>query len=228
MSTAKATHQDPHYITVPASADLSTKQYLFMTITSGQLAVAGAGVRVAGVLDNKPNAADVPGTLQYSGVALVIAGGSITAGDAIASDAAGKAVTASGTAIQVGIALAAATSGAYCPVLLTPSGAIASGGALEIVSANGAISVAKQTTLLSISGTKAYTLASGLYDGQRKWIQCSVAASIPSGVVTGVFLDTDGTTARTTATFDAVADQLILEWTGAAWQVLTKTSVTMG
>lgn len=226
--TAKATQQDPHFITVPASADLSTKQGYFMTITSGQLAVAGAGVRVAGVLDNKPNAADKAGTLQYAGVALVLSGGSGSAGDSIASDASGKAVTATGTALQAGVALHAFGSGESVAVLLTPAAPFASGGALEIVSADGAVSVSKLTTLLSISGTKAYTLASGLYAGQRKHIQCSVAGSIPSGVVTGAYLDTDGTTARTTATFDAVADQLILEWTGAAWQVLTKTSVTMG
>lgn len=227
MSTAKATQQDPHYIGVPASGDLSTKQYYFMTITSGQLAVAGAGVRVAGVLDNKPNAANQPGTLQYNGVALVLSAGSITAGDPVASDAAGKAVAATGTAVTAGIALHDCSSAEYVAVLLTPAGAIGTGGALEIVT-TGAISTSKLTTLLSITGTKAYTLGSGLYDGQRKHIQCSVAASIPAGTVTGVFLDTDGTTARTTAAFDAVADQLIIEWTGAAWQVLTKTSVTMG
>jgi hypothetical protein len=119
------------------------------------------------------------------------------------------------------------SSGEYCPVLLALAAPYATGGALELVT-SGAISVTKLTTLLSVTGTAAYTLAAGIYAGQRKHIQASVAASIPAGTVTGVFLDTDGTTARTTAAFDAVADQLIIEWTGAAWQVLTKTSVTMG
>lgn len=227
MTTAKALQQDPHYIEVPASADLSTKQYYFMTITSGQLAVAGAGVRVAGVLDNKPTAQNAPGTLQYNGVALVLAAGSISAGGAVASDANGKAVAATGTAVTAGIALHDCASAEYVAVLLTPAGALGAGGALEIVT-SGAISVVKRTTLLSIDGTKAFTLASGQYDGQRKSIFCSVAANIPAGTITGVFLDTDGTTARTTAAFNAVSDELEVEWTGAAWQVLTKTSVTMG
>ena len=58
MTTAKAVQQDPHYITVPAGSDLSTKERYFMTITSGRLAVAGAGVRIAGVLDNDPDTFD--------------------------------------------------------------------------------------------------------------------------------------------------------------------------
>lgn len=226
MTQAKALQQDPHYIEVPASADLSTKQYYFMTITSGQLATAGAGVRVAGVLDNKPSAANAPGTLQYGGVALVLSGSSGSAG-AVASDSAGKAIPQTGTAELAGTALHDYGSGEYVAVLLAQNAAVAAGGALETVT-SGALSVAKRTTLLSVTGTAAYTLGSGLYAGQRKSVFCSVAASIPAGTITGVFTDTDGTTARTTAAFNAVSDELECEWTGAAWQVLTKTSVTMG
>lgn len=223
---AKALQQDPHYITVPASADLSTKQYYFMTITSGQLAVAGAGVRVQGVLDNKPSAADAPGTLQYAGVALVLSGSSGSAG-AVSSDASGKAIPTTGTNEIAGYAIHDYGSGEYVAVMLTPAAAIAGGGALEIKT-SGALSTSKRTSLLATTGTTAYTLGSGLYAGQRKTIQETLAASIPAGTITGAFLDTDGTTARTTAAFNAVADQLELEWTGSAWQVLLKTSVTMG
>ncbi len=98
---------------------------------------------------------------------------------------------------------------------------------LEII-ASGVISVFCQTTLLAGTGTVAFTLAAGRRRGQRKTIQVSVAGGIPSFVITGLFYDTDGTTARTTATMDAVADQLVLEWTGLKWQVLIKTSTTMG
>lgn len=226
MTQAKALQQDPHFFEAPASADLSLKTNYFVVLTAGQVAVASAGVKVAGVLDNNPNAADKPATVQYGGVAVVLSGSSGSAG-AVSADSAGKAIPTTGTAETVGLALHDYGSGENVAVLLTPSAAIAGGGALEIKT-TGALSVVKRTSLLATTGTTAYTLASGLYAGQRKTIQETLAATIPAGTITGVFLDTDGTTARTTAAFNAVADQLELEWTGAVWQVLLKTSVTMG
>lgn len=96
---------------------------------------------------------------------------------------------------------------------------------IETVSAAGALSVYNQTSLLSIDGTKAYTLASGRYPGQRKTIRCVVATNTPLGTVTSTYV-TDGT-ATTAALFNAIADQLSLEWNGTAWQVIANTSVTL-
>jgi len=95
----------------------------------------------------------------------------------------------------------------------------------ETVAAAGALSLYTRTSLLSIDGTKAYTLGSGRYVSQRKTIRCIVATNTPAGTVTGAF-NTDGT-ATTSALFNAVGDQLELEWNGTAWQVLANTSVTL-
>jgi hypothetical protein len=60
----------------------------------------------------------------------------------------------------------------------------ASMGAPEEISANAALSLKTQTTRLTISGTKAYTLADGQFGGQRKFLYVVSAAATPSGVVT--------------------------------------------
>lgn len=95
----------------------------------------------------------------------------------------------------------------------------------ETVAAAGALSLYTRTSLLSIDGTKAYTLGAGTYVGQRKTIRAVLATNTPAGTVTGAF-NTDGT-ATTAALFNAVGDQLEVEWNGTAWQVLANTSVTL-
>jgi hypothetical protein len=224
-----ATSQASTEITVPAGADLSASQYCAVDInSSGQAVLPSAGGRVAGILVNDPAAAGRGAEVGIAGVQVVKLGGTVAAGDAVKADSSGRAVTAGAGDIGFGICKKGGAINELGEVLLVQPNTI-DGGDLEIVT-SGAIAVNKQTTLLSITGTQAYTLGSGLYGGQRKTIQASVAASIPAGTITGVFTDTDGTTARTTAAFDAVADQLVIEWRAstARWQVLLKTSVTMG
>ncbi len=94
--------------TLPASADLSASQYLFVVATSGQAAVAGAGVVAAGVLQNDPGAAGQPATIMATGVSKVVAGAAVTAGARVMSNASGKAVAATGTNFVTGMALTAA------------------------------------------------------------------------------------------------------------------------
>lgn len=225
-----ACQEVPVYVTAPAAADLSASQYCGVDYnSSGQAALPSAGGRCVGVLNNDPAAVGRAATIQIGGVARMKLGGTVTAGENVKVDSSGRAVTAAAGEEAFGVCRLGGAINQFGEVQIGKPNTVA-GGDLEIVSANGAVSVVTRTTLLSISGTKAYTLAAGKFAGQRKTIQASVAAAIPSGVVTGTFLDTDGTTARTTATFDAVADQLELEWkaASAAWQVLLKTSVTMG
>ncbi len=220
--------------TAPAGSDLSASQYCGVNLnSSGQLALPSAGGAIIGVLQNDPDASGKAGTYQHSDITKMKLGGTVTAGDFVKVDSSGRAVTASAGDVAAGAAIGKCRTGGainnYGEIQLFNLGAgfVSASGALEIVT-SGAISVVKRTTLLATTGTTAYTLASGLYAGQRKTIQESLAATIPAGTITSAFLDTDGTTARTTAAFNAVADQLELEWTGAAWQVLLKTSVTMG
>jgi len=55
--------------------------------------------------------------------------------------------------------------------------------AVETVT-SGALSLYTKTSFISCTGTQAYTLAAGLYQGQEKIIKCSVAASTPVGTLT--------------------------------------------
>lgn len=58
------------------------------------------------------------------------------------------------------------------------------GNGIDSVSAAGALALDKFTTELTVSGTKAYTLAAPTVAGQRKRIVCISAASTPLGTVT--------------------------------------------
>lgn len=126
-------------LTLVAAADLSAKQYTAVKVDSaGKAAAAGAGEMPIGVLQNNP-VAGAAATVAYGGVTKAKAGGSITAGAAVASDANGAVVAATlartntsdgGAATDpligsnvIGIALAGADSGDIIPVLLTLAGA---------------------------------------------------------------------------------------------------------
>jgi hypothetical protein len=76
---------------------------------------------------------------------------------------------------------------------------------------SGACSLFTETTLLSVTGTQAYTLADGLFVGQKKNFVCSVAASTPAGTLTPVSY------AGTSEHFSAVGEMLTLEWDGTNW-----------
>jgi len=121
--------------TFQAGSDLSTHQFQFVVMNgSTQLAVAGANVSVLGVLQDKPAAAGRGGQVRIFGITKVIAGGTITVNDKVASDSAGKAVKATAASVSagtpeplagsytVGIALASASAGDYVSVLLTHAG----------------------------------------------------------------------------------------------------------
>ena len=80
---------------MPGNADLSTKQYYFVKMTAArQVALCnGATDKPIGVLTNKPDASGKAANVLVVGIARVVAGGTITAGDLIGTDANGKATT---------------------------------------------------------------------------------------------------------------------------------------
>ena len=107
-------------LSLKAGADLSGNQFYFVKISDEQtVALAGAGNGI-GVLQNKPKNGETA-LVTVLGTAKVIAGGAITAGDFIVSDANGKAVVASGPANARGIALEFASAGDIIEVLLLTS-----------------------------------------------------------------------------------------------------------
>lgn len=94
----------------------------------------------------------------------------------------------------------------------------------EAISAAGALTPAVPLTELTVSGTKAYTLAAptSLPVGFRKRIRCVSAASTPAGTLTITSPDdTAGFVCSATFFFDAVGQELELEVTsGTKWRAV--------
>lgn len=95
---------------------------------------------------------------------------------------------------------------------------------VEAVSAAGAISVLTRTTTLAVTGTTAYTLADGIYEGQRKTVTVISGASTPAGTVTPT---TPAGHANVSA-LGAVGDTVTWEWHFATgWLVVSANGVTV-
>lgn len=110
--------------TLPAAADLSASQYCAVTVNSSlQAALAGAGVDIVGILQNKPTAAGTAATIVANGVSKAKAGAAITAGAKVMTNASGLVITATATNKGIGFALAAAGgANEVIPVLLKDLG----------------------------------------------------------------------------------------------------------
>jgi hypothetical protein len=90
------------------------------------------------------------------------------------------------------------------------------GSLVEGISAAGALSLGIYQTELTVSGTKAYTLAAPTFAGQRKRIVCVSAASTPLGTVTVSSPDdTAGFVCSSTFTFTDVGQAIELVATSA-------------
>lgn len=85
----------------------------------------------------------------------------------------------------------------------------------EQISASGALSTTIKTTILSVTGTKAYTLANGTFIGQRKTIFCRAVASTPVGVVTPATPHNFAT-----LTFGTANTSAEVEWNGTGWDLV--------
>ncbi len=108
-------------VSVPASADLSTKQFLFGTINAaGQVEVTGAAAAADGVIGDKPAAAGRPCALytKPGTVVKVMCGAAVAAGAALEADAAGKAVTQAAGKILAKALAAGTGAGSIIPALL--------------------------------------------------------------------------------------------------------------
>jgi len=109
--------------TFEAGGDLSAGQFKFVVLAAdGQIDLATDGAAAVGVLLNEPDAAGKAATVVVSGKTAVTAGGSITAGDDIASDLNGDAITAATGDIIVGYALEDGVDGQVIAVELINGG----------------------------------------------------------------------------------------------------------
>lgn len=108
---------------VTGASSLATKQYYLMKQhTDGTLIIAGAATdSIVGVLQNKP-VVGAAAIVRYFGTSKVIAGGTITVGSFVTSDASGKAVattTAGDVVIGQYLGTASAASGDIIEIMLT-------------------------------------------------------------------------------------------------------------
>ena len=117
---------NPPPYTVPASADLSTKQFFPIVIdSSGEAVVAGADVFVDGILQNKPSAQGVEASIASPGSIskVEIGTGGATVG-VYAKAVADGAADASATDIIIGMFLVGGAAGAIGTILLVNMGAV--------------------------------------------------------------------------------------------------------
>lgn len=114
------------------------------------------------------------------------------------------------------------TSSALCEVDIDPFiGASVSAPTLLETVTSGALNVNAATSLISVTGTQAYTLGAGPAVGFRKRIECSVAASIPAGTLT--IADAAGSE-QTSWVFNAVGQAIELVWYADGWHHVAVTT----
>jgi len=112
--------EDVRCRTYIAGQDLSASQFHFVTLAAdGQVDPTGAGLRADGVLLNTPDAAGKAATVAYDGRVTVEAGGDITRGAAVTSNATGEAVAATSTDVILGYALEAGADGQIITIELS-------------------------------------------------------------------------------------------------------------
>jgi hypothetical protein len=87
---------------------------------------------------------------------------------------------------------------------------------------SGALSPAIRTSILSIVGTKGFTLASGTTLGQRKTIFVRAASGTPAGTITPAAANNFDTLEGT-----AAGQSAELEWNGNSWDLVRAVGVTV-
>jgi len=102
---------------VTATVDLTGSQYLLVQLDG---TLSGAG-EYGFVLVDAP-ASGSPGSIVVNGITKVVASTTVVAGVFVTSDAAGKAITATGTDVIVGLALTGAASADELFTIVVASG----------------------------------------------------------------------------------------------------------
>jgi len=91
-----------------AAADLSASQFHALVVdANGQVALAGAAVRIDGVLQNDPAAAGREAAVAFGGITKMVCGAAVAAGAEVATNAAARAITAVATNPVIGRAITA-------------------------------------------------------------------------------------------------------------------------
>jgi hypothetical protein len=202
-----------------AGADVTA--FRFATVNaSDDVQHTSAGGRVDGVSYLAADA-DAPVSLAVDGLVVLEAGGTIADGDSLISAANGRAVVSTDMN-SYAVALEDATVGAHFRALFMPKNTVSSG--IEVITATpGALSLAKEVSIVKPDGTDAHTLASGLYDGQKKFVKTGGGTNTPITVVTGAF-NLNGTTGNTLTLENTEYAALAWSATDSVWHILHTTA----
>lgn len=108
-------------VTLEAGVDFSAKQFFFVSVSAdGQIDPAGNGAHADGVIQNDPSAAGDAAEVAIAGIVKVSAGGVVTAGGPVASDAAGECVDAATGDVILGTALETGADGQIIRIIFHP------------------------------------------------------------------------------------------------------------
>ena len=119
-----ATQDNMLCVSLEAGADLSTKQFYFVSLASdGQIDPTGAGLIAQGVLQDAPAAAGRAALVAVAGKVKVVCGAAVTRGGPVASTSTGTATNATTGNIILGTALETGASGRIIEILFQPRGA---------------------------------------------------------------------------------------------------------
>lgn len=212
-------------ITLPAASNLTGSLFCGVAVnSSGQIVLPAANAPIVGVL----YAIGTGGAFQCEvftvgeGRVKMTYGGSVTAGNPLKVNASGQFIVASGADVaagfQVGIALTSGSSGDVGSGVLTGGTAFTAVTGTETVT-SGALSLLTLESLTSTTGSVAYTLANGIFVGQRKIIREITAATTPVGTLT---IATTFNSEPTVYVFNAIGQEIELEWTATGWHLLRK------
>jgi len=122
-----ATEEALKCLTYLANGDMSANQYLWVAPGTGaptpQMVLAAEASNAIGILQDKPAAAGRAGRVAIGGVSKAILGGTVTRGDKITCDSAGKTVTVgSADDYQLGIAQESGVANQVIAVLIDKRG----------------------------------------------------------------------------------------------------------
>jgi hypothetical protein len=115
--------QDGNKVAYPASVDLSARRWCAVVKTSGKLAVAAAGSKILGILQDDPKQ-DESGTVKTRDTSKAVAGGTFADGADLAVGANGRLVAAAAGDEVVAQALEAGVDGRIVAVRLDRGGVV--------------------------------------------------------------------------------------------------------
>lgn len=203
---------------IDAASDLTSKRYYLCKATSSGFDLCDtAGEMVDGVIGYSTSTSAI--AVERGPVVTVKAGAAFAKGAKLSTDANGKAVTATtGYHVFARALEAAGADGDEVRVALVMSFAPAlSVNSLASASSSGAIAPTDDYVLLSVDGTKAYTLDDGDI-GHEITIECIAGTNTPVGTLTFNGAQAAYGTEATTVVFTSAGQMVTLVMTSTGWK----------